>query len=371
MSENKMDYRGSKSANLKAAVKEQRADGSWFLWMQRNLRCALTGFERGYQIKCPSKQLIIKFSTWQRQIFKLNPWFVTGFTDAEGTFTVVIVKDNHRKVGWRILPKYQICLHARDYELLLHIQQFFGGIGYIYKPKTGNSTNLAYYTVSNVKELTNIIIPHFMNYTLLTQKAEDFRLFKTIVDHISNKTHITIEGLQEIINFKASLNNGLSDIVHSEFENITPAFRAFIKPENIPDPNWVTGFVNGEGTFDVKIYRSKTKIGKAVQLRFRISQHERDIKLMELLIKYLGCGQIEKHSKNPAVALVITKFVHNTEKIIPFFENYPLVGVKKLDFKDWCKISQLMTQGSNLTNEGLNLISSIKAGMNRSREKAR
>jgi hypothetical protein len=364
MSENEMDYRGSKSSAI-ALVKEQRADGSWFLWMQRNLRCALTGFERSYPIKIPSKQLTIIISTCQRQIFKLNPWFVTGFTDAEGTFTVVIVKNNNLKVGWRILPKYQICLHARDYELLLHIQQFFGGIGYIHKPKTGNNKNLAYYTVSNVKELTNVIIPHFMNYTLLTQKAEDFRWFKTIVEGLYNKTHITIEGLQEIINLKASLNNGLSDIVYSEFVNITPAFRAFIEPKKIPDPNWVTGFVNGEGTFDVKIYTSKSRIGKAVQLRFRISQHEKDIKLMELLIKYLGCGKIEKHSKNPAVALVVTKFIHNTEKIIPFFESYPLVGVKNLDFKDWCQISQLMTQGSNFTNEGLNLISSIKAGMNR------
>jgi hypothetical protein len=89
---------------------------------------------------------------------------------------------------------------------------------------------------------------------------------------------------------------------------------------------------------------------------------------MELLINYLGCGQIEKHSKNPAVALVVTKFKDNTEKIIPLFEKYPLVGVKKLDFNDWCQISKLMTQGSNLTIDGLSLISSIKAGMNSSRK---
>jgi hypothetical protein len=55
---------------------------------------------------------------------------------------------------------------------------------------------------------------------------------------------------------------------------------------------------------------------------------------MELLIEYLDCGQIEKHSKNDAVALVVTKFTHNTEKIIPFFNKYPLVGIKKLDFYD-------------------------------------
>jgi len=54
MSENKMGYRGSKSANL--AVKEQRVDGSWCK-KPLHLRGTLMGFERNYQIKIPSNQL--------------------------------------------------------------------------------------------------------------------------------------------------------------------------------------------------------------------------------------------------------------------------------------------------------------------------
>ena len=239
MSENEMGNRGSKSEfTLRRAanfVKEQRADGSYF-GLKPKLRCALTGLERGYQIKNPSKQLAKNFTTLVAEP-KLNPWFVTGFTDAEGTFTVVIVKDSKRKVGWRVLPKYQICLHVRDFALLLQIQQFFGGIGSVHRPKSGESTNLAYYTVSNAKDLTNVIIPHFLVYKLLTQKAEDFRLFKTIVEHTNKKEHTTIEGLQQIINIKASLNNRLSDVVQAEFKNTTPAFRGTVNPENIQDPN--------------------------------------------------------------------------------------------------------------------------------------
>ena len=65
-----MGYRGSKSEFLipqpnENFVKEQRVDGSWFLAKKaRNLRCTLTGLERGYQIKIPSKQLTKRlFST--------------------------------------------------------------------------------------------------------------------------------------------------------------------------------------------------------------------------------------------------------------------------------------------------------------------
>ena len=41
--------------------------------------------------------------------------------------------------------------------------------------------------------------------------------------------------------------------------------------------------------------------------------------LMELLIKYLGSGKIEKHSKNPVVNLTIGKFSDINNIIIPFY----------------------------------------------------
>jgi hypothetical protein len=73
MSENKMDYRGSKSKSTELTtvknnfVKEQRLDGSFCMkHKSMQIRYNLTGFERNYQIKIPSKQLILnknKFST--------------------------------------------------------------------------------------------------------------------------------------------------------------------------------------------------------------------------------------------------------------------------------------------------------------------
>jgi LAGLIDADG endonuclease. len=186
---------------------------------------------------------------------------------------------------------------------------------------------------------------------------------------MNNKNHLSIEGLNQIINIKASMNIGLSNILKENFNSIVPIEKPFIITEYIPDPNWIAGFVNGEGTFDVKIYKSKNNIGFAVQLRFRIPQHERDTKLIELLIKYFGAGVIEKHTKFPAVTLVLVKFSHITEKIIPFFETYPLFGQKKLDYFDWCKIAKLMIDGSHLTIDGLEKIRKIKVGMNKGRKK--
>jgi hypothetical protein len=45
------------------------------------------------------------------------------------------------------------------------------------------------------------------------------------------------------------------------------------------------------------------------------------------------------------------------------------MGIKQKDYLDWCKIAKLMNDRSHLTIEGLNIIRSIKDGMNKSRPK--
>jgi LAGLIDADG endonuclease len=85
--------------------------------------------------------------------------------------------------------------------------------------------------------LTTIIIPHFEKYPLLTQKAADFILFKRIIELMSNKAHLSMEGLLKIINIKASMNLGISEVVKTEFVSITPVERPLILTDNIPNPN--------------------------------------------------------------------------------------------------------------------------------------
>jgi hypothetical protein len=52
----------------------------------------------------------------------INPYFVTGLSDAEACFTISIIKNNERKIGWRVSHSFQITLHKRDKALLEQIQ---------------------------------------------------------------------------------------------------------------------------------------------------------------------------------------------------------------------------------------------------------
>ena len=369
MNENEMDNRGSKSGILsipqpkRISVKEQRVDGSYFGIIPR-LRCTLMDYENSYLVNNLSKRLNNKqFSTLTlTQIYKLNPWFVSGLIDGEGTFYISIRKDNEYNLGWQIGAEFQIQLHKRDLNLLLQMQDFFSGTGSINISKTRQSVT---YSVKSIKNITTIIIPHFLKYNLLTQKAADFILFNKIVRLINTKAHLTKEGLHQIINIKASLNLGLSENLKSYFTNITPVERPLIKTTNIPDPYWLAGFVSGEGCFDINLKKSKThKTGHQVILRISIKQHERDKDLMELITKYLNSGKIYRLDERPMVSLTIVKYSDITNLIIPFFKKYPVLGIKQNDFSDWCKIAKLMNDGSHLTVEGLKLIRTIKEGMN-------
>lgn len=125
--------------------------------------------------------------------------------------------------------------------------------------------------VNSVQELTNLIIPHFLSYPLLSQKAADFYLFKQIVELILTKTHLTDEGLQQIINIRASMNWGLSELQKSQFINCNPVPRQIINYTDIPNLNWIAGFSSGEGCFLVTISNSnRNKIGQVTQLTFKI-----------------------------------------------------------------------------------------------------
>jgi hypothetical protein len=113
---------------------------------------------------------------------------------------------------------------------------------------------------------------------------------------------------------------GLPDEVNKSFPYIMPVNRPIIKSIINYDPYWLAGFLlwvgyclsclckacvsesigklNGNGSkggsFRIKIFKAKTKLGLALRLVFQLVQHARDEKLMKSLIVYFGCGNIYK-----------------------------------------------------------------------------
>jgi len=62
-------------------------------------------------------------------------------------------------------------------------------------------------------------------------------LFTRVLKLINNNMHLTEEGLLQIINIRASINLGLSNLQKSNFPNYKPVARPVINTTKIPDTN--------------------------------------------------------------------------------------------------------------------------------------
>jgi len=180
--------------------------------------------------------------------------------------------------------------------------------------------------------------------------------------------HFTEDGLQQIVNLRASMNLGLSDLQKSKFPNYIPVVRPIINSIEIPDFKWIAGFASGDGCFFVSIFKSnKNKIGHVIQLIFKITQHKKDKNLLELIAKFLNCGAVYSHSEN-AYVFKVANFENIIKIIIPNFKLYPIQGTKQLDFQDFCKVAALIDKGEHLSHKGLTEILLIKDRMNTKRK---
>ena len=236
---------------------------------------------------------LINYSTLRtlesQEKLQFDPWFLTGFVDAEGCFTLGINKNKDCKTGWSVQLFFQIALHRKDNELLEQIKNYFG-VGKIHK--LGSQSIIL--RVSSIKDL-EAIFNHFGKYPLVTKKLADYNLFKLAYNIIINKEHLTQEGLSKLVAIKGSLNLGLSPELKSAFPDITNMDKPIVTEQahKIPDPNWFAGFATGEGCFYVVAQkRPDFKTGYSFKLKFYIAQHSRDKDLLRSLIDYFDGGNI-------------------------------------------------------------------------------
>jgi len=202
---------------------------------------SLTGINRSSvkdsKLLCNQVSLYSSFVNLNSSHNNLDPNFITGFADAEGSFMISILSSKERRIGWSVGARFEITLHARDEELLDQIHAYFKGAGLV----TRYGVDKVTYRVNNLNEITYILIPHFQQYALNTNKKADFELFSRAVELMRNKEHLTQEGLEKLVAIKASMNLGLSDSLKVAFPLCKPVSRPLYALHPLC-PQWVAGF---------------------------------------------------------------------------------------------------------------------------------
>ena len=146
-------------------------------------------------------------SSGENQQERLNPYWLTGFTDGEGCFSISIFKNKTLKSGYQIFPEFVLTQGAKSLEALEKVQRFFG-CGKIYENKRYDDHNesLYRYCVRNRTDLIQKICPFFMKYTLKTAKKYDFELFLQGLEIIERGEHLTEQGFMKIQEIASQMN---------------------------------------------------------------------------------------------------------------------------------------------------------------------
>jgi len=129
-------------------------------------------------------------------------WYIAGFVDGEGSFNVSFRRRPDHSIGWQTVLTLNVA--QRDKTVLALMKQHLK-CGRLQARRDG----VWYYVVANPRSIEERIIPFFERFGFLSAKSKrNFKLFKEITHLVSERKHLTREGLKEIARIRELLNEG-------------------------------------------------------------------------------------------------------------------------------------------------------------------
>lgn len=282
--------------------------------------------------------------------------WLAGLTDGEGNFYI-----RRRTSGPCAYSfKFTIGVHKDDKDMLIFIQKTLG-IGKVFSSK-----NVCSYEVYDIKG-TAKIIEIFTKYSSLnTTKLLNFLAYKKAYELYRDWRKTKVDVSEEIDNLKSGMNNQRTNYLMPE------SYKPLITP------NWLLGFIEGEGSFSVI---------KGFGLTFSLCQSSTDSALMLAIKDYLEriqgahehklsnkdnvvyLGTFLSSANNEITRITISQTGYIRSVLIPFLSQRGLVwrSKKYLDFQDWVNILKLRDRCHHYEEKGNKLMHLIVSQMNNKR----
>ena len=135
----------------------------------------------------------------------LDPWWLVGFVDGEGCFSVAIhhnPRNARRTGGWQLTPVFQVYQHEKERKLLERVKAYFD-VGKIYAK--GPNSSVLTYSVAALEDLDTTILPFFEAHKPLV-KGSDFHHFAEIVRSMRRKEHLEPAGFNRVVRLAYAMN---------------------------------------------------------------------------------------------------------------------------------------------------------------------
>jgi len=306
------------------------------------------------QKQMTNKKIIIKGNLKQRSISTnkkvLDPNYIAGFVQADGSFHVALSKDKRYKWGLRLRPKFTLTQKENSAYVLEDIKNYFG-CGRIDKNVKKGSKE---YIVETNYELETIIIPFFEKYPVYESKQRALAILKEVIGQLKHKEH----------HFKSQFESMLHKIFNmSDNSNRTEEKRQalfeylgwgeykdkYIDTHEYQYPpfngHFIMGLIDGDGSFHVTFHTNKV-----IRFAFQITQDRSEQMLLYKIKDYFQCGGVDFEGANIAKYRVTgTKDIQS--HIIPFAEKYPLHTLKVHQYEAFKKACDIFVSHSPLSDD--------------------
>lgn len=256
----------------------------------------------------------------QKQLNQINPWYISGLVQADGSFFCVLSKKANALYGLQFRPKFVITIDLDSVSVLINIKNYF---------KCGTiltNRNVAEFIVDNKKDIKNIIIPHFLQYPVVLDKLHSFNLFKNIVTILLDNTHRTKQKRRLVLQIALSINS----VSQRTNKNISLLYKLIGLKNSIPTiPNvnntilteinnrFIVGFIDGDGSFSISFNKDGTQTRRVSLVG------SRSIKpLLDLIkSKFFNIGSFRLEKENTIIRWVVVGLNQIRNIIIPFIDN--------------------------------------------------
>ena len=128
--------------------------------------------------------------------------YLTGYADGEGSFCVSFSPRSKLKTKLEVRPSFSVSQNSNRKEVLEKFLEVFG-CGTI-RPNPSDKTFK--YEVRSIKDLIKTVIPHFLEYPLMSSKKKDFAFFKEICEIINKGGHLENTKLKKIVELGCQMN---------------------------------------------------------------------------------------------------------------------------------------------------------------------
>jgi len=151
-------------------------------------------------------KLELPYGKEQIQREKLNPHYVSGFIDGEGSFSISIGKHKTLKRGFEVRPEFEIELRKDDQEILERILITIGA-GRLYDcsyERYGWYPHVKF-KITSIWTMKEYLFPFLDAYPLQAKKAKSYVIFKEIVLMVCDKKHLSDAGFERIVELRKEL----------------------------------------------------------------------------------------------------------------------------------------------------------------------